>query len=174
MTFKRLCFEVQKTMFWAPKGHVLKVKRWSFEKWIGIPLKHFDVISCRVESIAFIKWHELMCTWCSYALSLAWKRIGFIVPQERKQGEIGKKCFHRKTLIYCILWWKEGINWKKKLAKTIFMRKYNANWQAFFSLSFGRNIKFCHFGYCIISLDDTDTELCHSIFKFVISLTTAV
>ena len=32
MTFKRLCFEVQKTMFRGPKGHVLKVKRWSFEK----------------------------------------------------------------------------------------------------------------------------------------------
>ena len=32
MTFKRLCFGRQKAMFWAPKGHVLKVKRWSFEK----------------------------------------------------------------------------------------------------------------------------------------------
>ena len=32
MRFKRSCCEVQKTMFRGAKGHVLKVKRWSFEK----------------------------------------------------------------------------------------------------------------------------------------------
>ena len=36
MTFKRLCFEVQKTMFRGPKGHVLKVKRCFFEKWLAM------------------------------------------------------------------------------------------------------------------------------------------
>ena len=31
MRFKRPCFELQKTMFWRSKGHVLRSKRYAFE-----------------------------------------------------------------------------------------------------------------------------------------------